>query len=176
MGKHLSRILGPLGILIVIIFIIGYRGGAFGVPLDKLQSFSRQHQPIPEEWLCIEEVKGDVATLLFYPEDQSNACYVIYMKGNGLSFGYHSRSRGFMYSIQEGICEYRYADKNVTVFLSLNQPDVRFAELTHEDGTKETLVLDAGEPFAMIVPIETTVVFHDAEGPIDESVRAVVAI
>ena len=176
MKKHLQRILAPLGILMVIIFLIGYRGGAFGVPLDKLESFSRQHQPIPEEWLCIEEVQGDVATLLFYPEDQSNACYVIYVKGSGLSFGYHSRSRGFMYSIQEGICEYQYADRGVAVFLSLNRPDVRFAELTHEDGAKETLTIDAGEPFAMILPIETAVVFHDASGPIDEGLRAIVAI
>ncbi len=176
MAKNLRRMIAPLAILMIATAVIGYRGGAFGVPADKLERFSRDHQPIPEEWLCIQSARDDIVALLFYPEDQSNASYVIYAKGTGLSFGFHPRSRGFMHSIQEGICEYQYGDRGAAIFLSLNQANVARAEIEYEEGAREQIIIDAGEPFALIAPLSAAVTFYDTEGGAVEELRTVVAI
>lgn len=175
MGKYLRRILAPLGVLIILVFVIGYRGGAFGVPEGRLEAFSRSNQPIPEDWICQKDITDGVAALLFYPEDKSNAIYSVYIKGNGLSFSFHSRSRGFMHSIQESICEFHHSESDTLIFLSLNKPRIEKIELAH-NGSIEEILLDPDEPFALVLPLSATATLYDDTGQIRIDVRSVVTI
>lgn len=175
MSKYLRRIFAPLAVLIVLVFFIGYQSNAFGVPAKRLESFSRDNQSIPAEWLCLQEGNDNVAALLFFPPDKSSAIYSIYYKGSGLSLGYHARARGFMSSIQAEVCEFHYSEQNMLILLSLNRPGISQAEVK-QDGMSQMIALDAQEPFVLVLPLNAQVTLIDElEQPRNE-LRSVVTI
>ncbi len=176
MKKPFQQILIPVAILIAIVLVIGYQNNVFGIPDGgRLESFSRRNQPIPEDWLCIQTQEKDVAALLFYPKEMDNAIYSIYLKGSGLSFGFSARSRGFMNFIQTDICEFHHGEREVSILLSLNAPNITRVEV-HNGDKSQTITLDPEEPFVLILPLDADIQLFDAQGVEHKQERKVVPI
>lgn len=91
-------------------------------------------------------MSGDVAAVLSYPADLSEAEYRVYLNSNSNHPDYVYRTGGDITAIERGVC--LLEDRGTFIFLSLNTP--RIAEIRCENGTSYTV--DPNEPFVLVIP------------------------
>ena len=88
----------------------------------------------------------NVAAVLLYPDDLSEAEFRIYINKNSSHPNYAFRSGGETTSIERCVCLWEY--QGSFILLSLNTP--RIAKIRCENGT--TYTLDPDTPFALVIP------------------------
>lgn len=88
----------------------------------------------------------NVAAVLMYPEDLSEAEFRIYINQNSNYPNYVFRSGGGVTSIERAICLWEHHGS--FILLSLNAPHI--AEIRCENGT--TYAIDPNAPFALVIP------------------------
>lgn len=112
-------------VLAVVVLVAAFSlRGRVGVPLDKLEQDARRSQRIHSSMQCAIHSTDEMAALLFYNEDSDHAIYSIYLKGEGLSFGYFFREGGDLNSAGiDGVLQIDYLGKG-SVALSLNKVNV----------------------------------------------------
>lgn len=139
------------------------KGGTFGVSRGRLEQDARGDGRIDADWQSVQAITDSIAGLLFYSEDLSDATYSIYIKRDGLSFGYFFRLGGSGVEVDRGIAGFSFAGSD-RVFLSMNRAGVCRMEVEGWDGL-ETVEIDGMKPFAMAVPAEAGLVtFYDEAG------------
>jgi len=142
-------------LMMLLFYLIAFN--ELGIPKSKLEADAREH----EDYFCVQDVNEDMAVLLFYSEDRNDHDFAFYENRDGLSFGYFFRAGGDAHEIQTGIAEFSLFDRNESRgYVSMNARKIVCAELSSGD----TINLDEGEPFALVLKKGVHVTFLDADG------------
>ena len=169
--KNPTKIIAAILALSLLWIGILYIRNDIGIPRAKLEADARSSQRI-DDWLCQSGVSDSMAAFIFYPEDKSDHTFSLYVNRPGMSLGYFFRAGGDLTGIGKYITDHRVEGFNQRAFISMNQ--VGAVRLEIDDGnTVQTIPLEAGEPFALILPVNAgSVIFYDADGsPIETIVR-----
>lgn len=100
--------------------------------------------------------------MLFYDGERENYAYSIYLTRGGMSYGYFYRQGGKDAYMEEGVKGVVFEDKGIAL-LSLNEDKV-CKIVVDCNGDEKTIQVDAGEPFAVVLPIECgAITMYDAQ-------------
>lgn len=135
---------------------------------ENIESHARSFQNIPDKWLAETGIGNNIAALIFYPADSSDAIYSIYLCRGNNGIGFSFRAGGKISSVENGITQFSIDGYNEIAYISMNKQKI--CKLTIDDGSNiKTMVLDSSKPFALILPSNAgNVSFYDTEDNIVE--------
>ena len=142
-----------IGIIIILalIFLILISQGNIGISKNNMENNARKDQKIQENWMTASSINDDLGAFLFYDEDLSHSTFSIYIKRDGISFGYFFRYGGGVPGISENICRFK-SDGKGSIFLSLNKIKVAKIEIDNGLQPSEVIPIDSNKPFSIIIP------------------------
>lgn len=135
-----------------------WRQDPFGTARADLEADARTGQRVAADWSMAGETGNHLAAMLFYPEDQSRHIFSVYAKNAGLSFGYFFRAGGSMGIIDDYIATFQEGGERA--YLSMNASGICRAVTAQG----ETLLIDSGRPFVLVLPDTGEVLFYDTAG------------
>lgn len=138
------------------------------VRAKDIEPHARSFQSIPEEWLAETSVGDEVAALVFYPNDSSDAVYSVYWRKGRSGMGYSFRAGGKISTVKDGVTRFSIDGCNESAYISLNTNNI--CKLIVDDGISlSTIPLDSSKPFAIVLPSNAgSIYFYDIEGKIME--------
>lgn len=157
--KAMKTALPWLGIALLAGILWAWSENPFGVSRSQLEEDARTEQRVAADWIMAGETGNQLSAMIFYPEDQGRHIFSVYAKNSGLSFGYFFRAGGSLGSV---ITDYiaRYQEKGECAYLSMNAS--RVCRAVTAQG--ETIPIDSGKPFVLVLPDTEEVLFYDAAG------------
>ncbi len=148
-----------------------YFNNDVGTPRSGIERDARASQKTAD-WLVEMDISDTMAALIFYPEDESDPVFSVYVNRPGLSFGYFFRGGGHSSLIERSVAEYTVEGFDERAFLSMNAPKAARLEIDDGNGV-QVIEIDSGKPFAMVLPRNAgRLTFYDANGAIVETHRA----
>lgn len=152
-----------IGIVFVCILFVGYlyANNDIGMTSTNLEADIRSSQKIKDDWTLDGSVSNTMAAYIAYPQDMSDHTFSVYVKHQGLSFGYFFRGGGNLSEVQRGIVEFTVEGYNERAFISMNQQQVQQLEI--DDGNAiQVIDIDSNKPFAIVLPINAgKITFYD---------------
>lgn len=149
----------------VVLLLAGLSAYALDVTFDISQSRLTTKEEILEnarigyeDFTSQISMSGDVAAVLSYPADLSEAEYRVYLNTNSNHPDYVYRTGGDTTSIERCVC--LLEDRGTFIFLSLNAP--RIAQIRCENGT--TYAVDPGKPFVLVIPEAGSLLSENGDG------------
>lgn len=134
-------------LLIAIVFAIS---GSFGVRKNHVEENARAEQNIDTAWEVSKSVNERIAAMIFYNEALDDYTFSIYIKRDGLSFGYHFSYGGSGSAIMEGVQRFSYGNKGFAL-ISMNHSQISRIEV--DNGVHvSSVVIDSERPFALALP------------------------
>ena len=162
-----ERIPALIGLVLIILlaFMIIWQADILGVSENRLEQDARENQEIAEDWEMVQAVNEDMCAMLFFDENREEYTYSIYLSREGLHYGYFFRQGGRDAYMEEGVKGVVFEDKGIAL-LSLNED--RVCRIVADDREQEQVIpVDAGEPFAVVLPIEcSAITMYDEQGNI----------
>ncbi len=156
--KALKKVLPWLGIALLAALLWVWSQNPFGTSLADLEADARQSQQVPGGWASASGTGDHLAAMLFYPEGGERHIFSVYAKNSGLSFGYFFRAGGSMGIIDDHIALFQ--EDSEQAYLSMNASGVCRAVTAQG----ETIPIDSGKPFVLVLPGTEAVLFYDAAG------------
>lgn len=152
-----------LSVCLVVLFHLLMDGDGI-VHAEDIETHARTFQNIPDEWLSETSIGDEVAVLVFYPPDSSDAVYSVYCHKRNGGFGYSFRAGGKISSVKSGITRFRIDGCAEYAYVSLNVQKIN--KLIVDDGSNpSTIPLDSSRPFAIVLPLNAgNIFFYDMEG------------
>ncbi len=143
------------GSLVMIVFLGGIMFlpallNSFGTSEKNLLSYDIEMSKVPAGYESTMAANGDVAVTLHYNADKTDYDFSIYVNHPGFDFGYHFRTGGSIYDIEDNVAVFSDIYDDETILISLNKPKVSYIEIY--GGQNQTVNLDENEPFVVIVP------------------------
>lgn len=137
----------------------------------NLEDTARKDGNIADDWVMESDKTGQIAAMLFYPEDGDGTemRFSIYINPRGLSFGYFFTYGGISNEIEEGISCYEADEISYRAFLSMNR--VRVARAVYGSGNSaQTVELNPDKPFALVLPSDEGAVtfYNDQDEKIED--------
>ena len=152
-----------IGIVFVCILFVGYlyANNDIGMTSTNLEADIRSSQKIKDDWTLDGSVSNTMAAYIAYPQDMSDHTFSVYVKHQGLSFGYFFRGGGNLSEVQRGIVEFTVEGYNERAFISMNQQQVQQLEI--DDGNAiQVIDIDSNKPFVIVLPINAgKITFYD---------------
>lgn len=138
-------------VILMLVFLVLYSKGTFGVSANNIEEDARISHHISSTWEVTKSVGENIAALLFYDESHKDYMYSIYIKRDGLSFGYFFIAGGSDTVIPEdSVRKFRCGSKG-SVLMSMNTDKVSRIEL--DNGNKITRFdIDPKKPFSVVIP------------------------
>jgi len=150
-------------IIIVICFIVViaagilYTSDTFGVSASNIEKDARKSHKIDNTWAVSKSICDKIGAMIFYNDSRDMCTTSIYIKREGLSFGYfflHGGAINGVNGVFDGILEYTLPDPyaaNGTVLFSLNFDRVTRIQL--DNGVNITNIsIDPNNPFIAVIP------------------------
>jgi hypothetical protein len=132
---------------------------ALGTSEKNLVSYDIESSKVPAGYESIMEANGEVAATLHYNADKTDYDFSIYVNHPGFDFGYHFRTGGSIYDIEDNVAVFCDIHDDETILISLNKPRVSRIEIY---GMQNQVVeVDENEPFVVIVPPDNTFKLFD---------------
>lgn len=151
MNRKSIKILLGIIFCLVLFFLILYSQDIFGVSANYLEQDARKSQQIDSEWEVAKSVDDELGALLFYDQVNNEHVYSLYIKRDGLYFGYFFIAGGNDAKIPDYVREFRCGTKG-TALVSMNKDKVKLIEL--DNGNEVTKIeVDPRKPFAVIIPV-----------------------
>lgn len=134
---------------------------SLGTSEKNLISYDIESSKVPEGYESIMAANGDVAAVLHYNADRTDYDFSIYLSHPGFDFGYHFRTGGSVYDVEDNVAVFCDIQDDETILISLNKPGVSRIEIYGEQ--EQMIEIDEKEPFVAIVPPGNTFKLFDAE-------------
>ena len=150
-------------VILLLAFLIIWKADIIGISKGRLEQDARERQNVAGDWEMVEAINEDICAMLFYDSDRKEYAYSVYLtKDSGLSYGYFFRQGGKDAYMEEGVKGIVFEDKGIAL-LSLNEDKVCKVVLD-DNGTKEEILVNAKEPFALVLPIDCgAITLYDAQ-------------
>lgn len=167
MKKNSIIILGVVLVGVLIAFIL-YAEDNIGISSSKLETDVRKSQRIADDWTVDGCVSNEMAAFISYPDSKSEHSFSIYVKHQGLSYGYFFRFGGSLSDVERGIIEFTAKENKERAFISMNMPHVSCVEIDDGDSV-QVIDIDSEKPFVIILPINAgNITFYDVDrNPVD---------
>ncbi len=139
-----------------------------GISEKNVESDARWSQNIPSDWNMAQSLGNGVVAMVFFPYDNSDCIYSIYIKRPGLCWGYFFRAGGTVSKIEEKFVSFSVEGYNEIVYLSMNKQNV--TSIVVDDGSnKNIFAVDNAKPFVFVLPNNAgNVLFYNIHGEIVE--------
>ncbi len=149
-GKYTRRILGPFALIVLLVAFVGYRGGYFSSPENRL----RQELSVPASCLALQDSQGGALAFFFY--DETGNYYLAYLQSKGSSV---LPQYPYRWSIPVPQVESRAVclvlqDHTMAVF-SMNAQGISRIEVQGSDAAVVNITVDSTRPFVRILPKNT---------------------
>ena len=167
-NKSIFKILVALLCLAVIVIIGLFATHNIGIAESRIEQDIRKNSHIDTSWKITGEASDTFAAYIFYPEDQSDYSFSVYVNRPGISFGYFFRGGGSISGVDRKIVKFVVENYAECAYLSMNREGVTLLEI--DDGnTVKRIQLNPKEPFAVVLPINAgTITFSDENGNVIE--------
>ena len=143
-------------VFIVLVLVIAYSLGVFGISANNTEQNARKSQKIESTWKVSKSANDRLVALLFYDDGLGSYTYSIYVNRPGVSFGYFFREGGSMFGIMDSVYVFTY-DTGDSALLSMNKDGVAKIEL--DNGISKTQIdIDPSKPFTVVLPKKTGLV------------------
>lgn len=157
MKKKFSYLLIALIVLFVLFGLLKLIG-VIGISKTNLENDAIKSSPDLENLEFSKSVSGNVASLLFFNEDESQGDYRIYVKHPGLHFGYFFRAGGTI-NLEDDLIEYKINNFEEKIFISLNKGQINKIEIIEKGENK---IVDVDRAFTYVInPIYSEIKFYD---------------
>ena len=142
-----------------------YFNNVFGISPNHLEEDIRSSQKISDYWTVDGEVSDTMAAFISYPPNKTDHTYSVYIKHQGLSFGYFFRTGGDIVSVDKYITKFTMNECDEIAFISMNSQQVERLEIDDGD-TVQVIDIDSSKPFAIVLPanVGNIVNFYDVNG------------
>lgn len=169
MKKNVFIIIVSTFVLILMLWFVMKEN--IGISEKNIESDARWSQNIPPDWNMTQSLGNGVVAMVFFPYDNSDCVYSIYIKRSGLYWGYFFRAGGTISKIEELIVSFIVEGYDEIVYLSGNKQNV--TSIVVDDGSnKNSFAIDYEEPFVFVLPNNAgNVQFYDIDGEIIECVQ-----
>lgn len=158
MKKKFSYLLIALIVLFVLFALLKLLG-VIGISQADLEKDAIKSSPALENLEFSKSICGNVASLLFFNEDESKGNYRIYVKQAGLHFGYFFRAGGTINLEDNSLIEYKISSFEEKIFISLNQGQVSKIEIIEKGKSK---IVDVDRAFTYVInPNYSEIKFYD---------------
>ena len=149
-------------IVLFILFGLLKLTGVIGINKTNLEKDVIKSSPDLENLEFSKSVSGNVASLLFFNEDESKGDYRIYVKQPGLHFGYFFRAGGTINLEDNSLIEYKVNSYEEKIFISLNKGQVSKIEIIEKGESK---IVDVDRAFTYVInPNYTEIKFYEDNG------------
>ena len=159
-------VIGIIAIVIIVVFVL-FANNCIGLSTNKLELDIRSSRNIQENWTVDGNVSDSMAAYIAYSGEKGGGSFYVYVNRPGLSFGWFLREGGSLSSVDQGITEFRVDGYQESAFISMNKQNVVKAELGEGDSAA-VVNIEAGKPFAIVLPENIMVTFYDVDGNIVE--------
>lgn len=148
-------------ICILIVLVIIFSAGVFGVSAKNIEQDTRKSHKIDNTWEVSKSINDGLGAMLFYDNTLNKHTFSIYINRDGFSFGYFFRTGGTDSTIMNGIHMFTY-DANGSALLSMNKDGV--ARIDLDNGINITRIeIEPAKPFAVVIPANCgSVTLYDA--------------
>lgn len=137
---------------------------------SNIEKDARNSQQIEDNWQVAKDTTDTMSAMIFYPEDQSDHTYSIYVNPPGLSFGYFFRGGGSVMDTEQMVAEFSIEGYDERAFVSMNQQKICRVEIDDGRGIQR-IDLDSTKPFAFILPKSAgSVTLYDVNDTIVHSI------
>lgn len=145
--KNMTIVIVVCSMLIILILI---KPSVFGVFKNHLEKDARARQKISDTWEASISANEDLAAMIFFDETLDNHIFSIYIKRDGISFGYFFNYGGSSGAIMDGIQQFTYRDKGYAL-ISMNKDKVSRVEV--DNGVNISHIdINPERPFAVALP------------------------
>ncbi|MCQ2539004.1 MAG: hypothetical protein MJ114_01010 [Acetatifactor sp.] len=156
MKKDVIALVAGLIVILLLGGVIIYQAEIFGVSEGRLVADARNEQKISKDWDVKQSKNDEMCAMIFYDARKENYSYSVYLKNDGMSFGYFYREGGQNPYIEEGVQGIFFEDKGIAL-LSMNEEKV--ARVVVENGAdKKAIPVDPEAPFALVFPPESNAI------------------
>lgn len=133
--------------------------GVIGINKNNLEKDAIKSSPDLENLEFSKSVSGNVASLLFFNEAESQGDYRIYVKQSGFHFGYFFRAGGTINLENNSLIEYKISSFEEKIFISLNKGQVKKIEILEKGESK---IVDVDKAFTYVInPNYSEIKFYD---------------
>lgn len=146
MRRSAKNIIIGIVICTVVILTLIFKSDLFGVLESHLEKDARASQRISDTWEVSKSVNESLAAMIFYNETLDDYIFSIYVKRDGVSFGYFFKYGGSSGAIIDGIQQFSFGDKG-SVLISMNKNKVSRIEINNGVNVSQ-IDIDPGKPFA----------------------------
>ena len=149
-------------IVVICLGIIALLPGFFnalGTSEKNLIPYDIESSKVPAGYESIMTANGDVAAVLHYNADRTDYDFSIYLNHPGFDFGYHFRTGGSVYDIEDNVAVFCDIQDDETILISLNKPRISRIEIYGEQN--QVVEVDENEPFVAVVPPGNTFKLFD---------------
>ena len=169
MRKRLNYV-GIATAIIIILFSVLYLKGDIGISKSSIEKDARRSQKIDSRWDLAKSTTDTMSAMLFYEDSLDDHIFSIYVKRNGLSFGYFFRGGGSISVVDDSIAEYKIEGYNEKAYLSMNQLQADRIEIDNGNHI-ETIDIDHTKPFAIVLSSGIGAIkFYDIDGALLETI------
>lgn len=134
-----------------------------GITKDYIQDHARERQNIHDDWCVSEQTSNNLSAMIFYNEDLSEHTFSLYINRDGFSFGYFFYQGGIDASIQNNVREFALEGLEEKAYISMNPQRASLIQISNGADVR-TEEIDPNKPFAVVVKMDSSVVFLDAYG------------
>ena len=122
----------------------------------------RSSQSAKDTWIMEGDISDTMAAYISFSKDKSDYIYSVYVKHQGLSFGYFFRSGGSINAIEEAIAECMVEGKNKRAFISMNRQRAERLEMD-DNNSIQVIDIDSDKTFAIVLPADSGAITYDRE-------------
>lgn len=169
----MKRIYTFLSAILVVVLVSGCLlsfNHKIGIGKLNIEKNARNSQQIDDNWQVAKDTTDTISAMIFYPEDQSDHTYSIYVNPPGLSMRYFFRGGGSVMETEQMVAEFSMEGYDERAFVSMNQQKICRVEIDGENGIQR-MDLDSTKPFAFILPKSAgSVTLYDVNDTIVHSI------
>lgn len=169
--RRIVKITGAILVIALLLFSYLWFNNDIGISKKFIEKDARGSSKIKDDWKVAMDTSDIMSAMVFYPDDQSDHSFQVYVNRPGLSFGYFFRGGGDIIEVEDYIAEFTVEGYNDRAFISLNTQQVIKAEIDNGN-TIETIDIDSTKPFAIVLPKNIGIItFFDVNGNVVDTMN-----